>query len=51
MEIAEYQHSVRTAGMRGHGVYILRADGKCSQWYRNMNFEVLIAISAECRNE
>jgi hypothetical protein len=33
MEIAEYYYYVRMAGMRGRGVYILRADGKCDPDY------------------
>jgi hypothetical protein len=28
-EIAEYYYSIRTADMRGRGVYTLRVDGKC----------------------
>jgi hypothetical protein len=29
MKVAEYIYSVRTGGLRGRGVYILHADGKC----------------------
>jgi len=29
MKIAEYIYSARTGGLKGRGVYILRADRKC----------------------